>query len=86
MSWTGKPRPFTINLTLQNLQFSKWRHFMVLWLVHLLNLVCSFQRCVLFMFDQTLAEQLARDKGSCSYEFSQVLYDHVRSCKLLNKI
>ena len=36
-----------------------------LWkLVHLLNLVCSFQWCVLFtdVSDQTLAEQLNRDK------------------------
>ena len=42
-----------------------------LWkLVHLLNLVCSSQWCVLFrVFDQTVAEQLYRDKGLFAQQF-----------------
>ena len=53
----------------KNYNFQTSQYFgLSLWkLVHSLNLVCSFQCCVLFMFDQTLAEhQLYRDKGLCA--------------------
>ena len=44
--------------------------------MHLLNLVCSFQWCVSVecVFDQTLAEQLCRDKGLYGVRFCIVYF------------
>ena len=54
MSWTGKSYPFTmqnlIKITIfQNDGTSRYFGLQLWELVHLLNLVCSFQGCVLFM-------------------------------------
>ena len=52
MSWTGKPCRFTIQILIKKFKMMALHSILVCdWkLVHLLNLVCSFPCCVLFMF------------------------------------
>ena len=54
MSWTGRSPYKTLMALFGTVVCDSWK------LVHLLNLVCSFQWCVLLM---RLAERLYRDKG-----------------------
>ena len=51
------------NYNFQNEGTSRYFGLWLRKLVHLLNLVCSIQWCFIHGFDQTLAEQLFRDKG-----------------------
>ena len=100
MSWTGIPCRFTIQNLLKITIFKIMAlHGTLVWLwklVHLLNLVCSFQWCVLFtdVSDQTLAEQLNRDKDyyaahgkvwrlNCGHKSSKCVSTHFWSASLI---